>query len=280
MTNGVNAPAPPPGPAAPPKADWKKFLEENVAWSILVLCATIVAGTVAALIWLNGHIDERVTTSQAIRSWLDSRIDEQMKRSEALRIRIEEQIKVSEAFQARIDEQIRKSELLASRIETQLASSTALRERIEGSASVPRGGVVAFDLPEGCPAGWTLKDELAGRFIIGAGTGVDLTARKYRDRGGLERAVISPSSLPRHNHDAGTLTALRSDDFLHFSTAKPSTPESYLPSSWRMVLAGANINAGGHNHRIEGQTGFAGLERPIPHEHMPPFLALYLCQRK
>src|SRR4051812_47573855 len=56
---------------------------------------------------------------------------------------------------------------------------------------VPPGAVMAFDLPAGCPAGWSAFEHAAGRAVIGTATAQQATsnatvAHAYRDSGGRE----------------------------------------------------------------------------------------------
>ena len=74
------------------------------------------------------------------------------------------------------------------------------------SVTVPSGAVIAFDLEEGCPDGWRLHDNSAGRAIVGVSTQPPRGERRidFRDREGSHEHVISDPT-PLHADELGTL---------------------------------------------------------------------------
>ena len=81
---------------------------------------------------------------------------------------------------------------------------------------IPPGIIVSFTGTENdIPDGWVLCDgrnfkdkngnakpspDLRGRFLIGAGTGTNLTERKLNQKGGNETITLNVENLPKHNH--------------------------------------------------------------------------------
>ncbi len=70
------------------------------------------------------------------------------------------------------------------------------RSMIFGSG-VPSGAIMAFNL-KACPSGWSEVPALAGRTIIGAGTGPGLTPRELYAYGGEEKHTMLLSELVPH----------------------------------------------------------------------------------
>ena len=61
--------------------------------------------------------------------------------------------------------------------------------------TIPSGGVVAFDRPGGCPAGWSNFAEGAGRTIVGSEG-----SYPYRSMGGAEMVMLTVREMPSHSH--------------------------------------------------------------------------------
>jgi len=145
-------------------------------------------------------------------------------------------------------------------------------------ARIPSGLVASFDLPDGCPRGWSTFKEGTARFIIGAGTEFDPKYRKWRQRrqgGGVELVdlvsrplrsddgeeahILSEEEMPRHGH-------AYTDNYFHID--RPAPPNSF----------------GGHLHPMGGRQGSMGPTTAEKggngqHNNMPPYIALYFCKK-
>ena len=128
------------------------------------------------------------------------------------------------------------------------------------AVSVPVGAVVAFDLPEGCPKdkGWRHYSAGAGRFIVGVGRhtlndryGSPLESLEPDQTGGHRTHKLVEDELPEHSHtyqfSSGSLSPKHTD---------------------------TTMSEFGAKDRIE-KTGLVG--KNIPHNNMPPFVALRYC---
>ena len=150
--------------------------------------------------------------------------------------------------------------------ERQPVDVTQLEARIatlEAHGWLPSGTVVAIDRADGCPdaAGWGTFAPAISRTIIGAGTpaqnieeplrtderGRNLTSRKYREHGGIERHTLDRDELPPFVEEV-------SSDLKDHGSG-PGTLDVVVA-----VLA-------------EKKSGDAN-----PHDNMPPYIALYFCK--
>lgn len=126
---------------------------------------------------------------------------------------------------------------------------------------VPRGAIMAFDLPRGCPEGWSMFLPAISRTIVGAGnlpTGSSgssstnpLTVRSFGELGGEEAVQLTIDEMPRHSHGA--------------------------------LFAGDGRKAGMLNEYAYHASGYEKL-RPEggsqPHNNMPPYIALHYCKKE
>lgn len=112
--------------------------------------------------------------------------------------------------------------------------------------------IVAFDGSR-CPAGWNAVPELAGRTIIGAGTGNGLSPRNLRDVGGEESHKLTITEMPSHTHGY---------DYTNHQNTPRET--DYSPDEFG-------------NSGTEAQTKPSGGDGG--HNNMQPFLALTYCAR-
>jgi hypothetical protein len=134
------------------------------------------------------------------------------------------------------------------------------------------GAVVAFALPNGCPDGWTVFGPAVSRVIIGAS--LDLVSPRnsdargspplsnwtYNTAGGQETHLLTIAEMPSHKHETIILNGGFGTDF-----KSTDTPRSGFAGNGgnRLPAAYTSEEGGGERHNI-----------------MPPFLALYYCQKK
>ena len=136
--------------------------------------------------------------------------------------------------------------------------------------TVPSGAVVAFDLPNGCPEGWSAYPEAWARFIVGAvseddlgkipgdfredARGEDLSSRLFGKPGGEEQHKLTKPEMPKHSHS------------LYESKREQRQDEG----------GGVFALAGQGNVPPYETTAQGGSE---PHNNMPPYVALYYCKK-
>lgn len=116
---------------------------------------------------------------------------------------------------------------------------------------VPSGAVVAFDLRNGCPAGWQSFDDSNGRFILGSGKGEGLTLRPFGQPGGEETHKLTVLELPAHTHSYS----------------------SYVFSGSKEGKQPAHIKFGGGS--VDGETKSTGQNEAF--QIIPPYIALRYC---
>ena len=138
-------------------------------------------------------------------------------------------------------------------------TATDVADTVKSSLGIPKGVVVAFDLPisgdrpEGCPKGWSAMRDLDGRVILGAGLARN-QKYGYRDIGGEEEVTLSLPQMPKHQH------------LLPVAQNEPN-------EEWAFRADGEGNWTGVH-HRI---SDFSGGDEP--HNNMPPYIALYFCKK-
>ncbi|RWC56290.1 hypothetical protein [Mesorhizobium sp.] len=132
----------------------------------------------------------------------------------------------------------------------QKAMEAAFQAKTAIGIAVPKGAVMAFNLPE-CPEGWSEFGPLQGRSIVGAGAGTGLTERKVGESGGEETHKLTVDEMPSHSH--------------------PYDSESGVDGN-RSGQQDATYN------RIHSSTGAVGGDKP--HNNMSPFFVLRYCERK
>lgn len=165
-------------------------------------------------------------------------------------------------------------------IADQLAQNEEFRALVSRSALGGLSGMVAaFDQSEGCPIGWSNFQLAAGRTIIGVGQGeidqigdqdIPLTERRWRDFGGEESVVLSEAQMPLHSHSMST--SRNAGRNIHDGLA--GSQEGY------------GIDQVFENPVGDSGSGFGELDRVLevrggsrPHNNMPPFVALFFCEK-
>ena len=136
---------------------------------------------------------------------------------------------------------------------------------------VPRGVVIAFDRDDldqdTCPKGWRPFELSRGRVIVGAGdpsgspgsfgsdeNGALLTRRSLREYGGTEKHSLVLNEMPSHTHEYQFSSGYDSPHHVD------NTPAEF-----------------GKKDRI-AKTSATG--DGVPHNNMPPYVALYFCKKE
>ena len=89
--------------------------------------------------------------------------------------------------------------------------STVTASNFVGYGTIPLGGIIMWSgATNAIPSGWALCDgntvngvitpDLRGRFVSGAGQGINLTPRAVGDWGGQETVTLSTGNMPAHAH--------------------------------------------------------------------------------
>jgi hypothetical protein len=127
---------------------------------------------------------------------------------------------------------------------------------IEVFGGVPSNSVVAFDLRDKCPSGWSPFNDANGRFIVGAGKGEGLTVRSFAQTGGNETHALTIRQMPAHTH--------------------PYIDWAGGPGS--CTFSGCN-GTGGDQKKTTSPAGGTENGTTEPFELLPPFLALRMCKK-
>lgn len=154
-------------------------------------------------------------------------------------------------------------------------------------ALIPVGAVMAFDLPEGCPDGWTRFEAGSGRMIVGVGkrVGVEGSFQLLADSngsvyqtGGAETHKLTENQLPSHSHD---LRYFFSDTVGNKQKTIDSglvpRPFTGLSSSGRWTsdwIPGSNDD---WPPLVKSTRDGAKADS---HNNMPPYIALYFCEKQ
>ena len=140
-------------------------------------------------------------------------------------------------------------------------------------AAIPLGAVLPFDLPDGCPIGWSFHLPSGGRFIVGAGphsnrsdNGQPLATYRFRSSGGAETHTLTWDEMPTHDHGGETGEATGADIWVNLAT------ESRFTASKGPDIGLDPQNS--HKHPI------AEAGRDNAHNNMPPYIALYFCKKE
>ena len=138
-----------------------------------------------------------------------------------------------------------------------------IQNAFDTGLTIPRGGVVAFDLPDGCPAGWLNFAEGAGKTVVGSGGPYG-----YRSMGGTEMVVLTVGEMPSHSHVVVGTTegGRRVDEWGHTVSGNGS--------SLRL-----DADDGPPFGEITGTLSALAEGEGQPHENRPPYIALYLCKK-
>jgi microcystin-dependent protein len=131
------------------------------------------------------------------------------------------------------------------------------------------GGSNSFNLPD-----------LRGRFVLGAGTGTNLSNRSLAATGGHEQLTLSVGNLPPHHHGIN-LTTDSSAVHNHQITVPDqlSLLNEFVISYNVRNVSTATASGPAHTHGVTGDTqdnGSGGVTNManVPVDNMPPFLVL------
>lgn len=138
---------------------------------------------------------------------------------------------------------------------------------------VPSGAVVAFDMENGCPSGWTdigKEDPVrfAGRTLVAVGPAVGdrrqpgegTRARVYGAEGGQEAVVLEERQMPVHHHPMRIYRQSAGGE----DTLEPRQFSAETPRDDRGGILGEGVGPAG-----KGEA----------HNNMPPYIALYFCRK-
>lgn len=162
----------------------------------------------------------------------------------------------------------------------------ALETRRDALPAIPSGAVVAFDT--GCPReGWTRYRKTHGRMVIGAtensefmpeyrdsASGTPLARRKAGEHGGEEAVALSTAEMPAHSHITSPPTAYNPTKYRHWG------PWGWSNHRTADFGHAPHFRADSADDKLASRyplTSPAGESKP--HPNMPPFIALYFCQK-
>lgn len=135
-------------------------------------------------------------------------------------------------------------------------SFTATAGSADTQNNVATGAVVAFDLPDGCPDGWSDFGDGAGRVVIGTGSGYP-----YRSSAGEAEVTLGIEHLPKHRHTV--------DEF-----------------EWGFDVDGdgdvgrIEVDNGQPRGRDTGNFTTSSVGDGEAHENLPPYIVLHFCRKE
>ena len=144
----------------------------------------------------------------------------------------------------------------------ELKKRISINERKMLELNIPKGAVLAFDLPDGCPKdGWEPLTDVDGRFIIGSSTKF-----KYRESGGQESYTLSVSNLPNLSVTLSEGNHARLVDASRFDQSGGNSPVVNSKGTRHPYASNINFNI--------GNTGAV-----TKYNIMPPYLPLHFCKK-
>lgn len=178
-------------------------------------------------------------------------------------------------------------ELVGEPLVAAISSELALKHgdemfRHEG---LPDSAIVAFDSQ--CPQGWRRFESAASRMIVGASTKQqlddgpsrfrrgsnleNLSPRPLGEPGGTEQVRLSPQEMPTHRHG---LARLSLGEELEWKDGGTDTNIVYFDLPNPATTAGRK-----QVDYISAENGTRKSGGDQPHYNMPPYIALYFCQK-
>lgn len=181
--------------------------------------------------------------------------------------------------------EIKKTQQFVSRL---LEKNQALEERISkletNYLNAFSGAVLAFNRKEEqrtCPNGWRPFDPGKGRFLVGAGTHHNLDENGKRLKrynayaddlekatGGTEKQTLSESNIPAHSHSLGMLS-------LFGATLEDGGTGANVPY---FNIDDLNRSGGKKVLFTSKESGTRPSGQNVPHNNMPPYVAVYFCE--
>jgi hypothetical protein len=131
---------------------------------------------------------------------------------------------------------------------------------------VPSSAVVAFHAAS-CPDGWQEVEFTNGRFIIGVGETADLTLRHLEEKGGEEEHRLTIEEMTEHTH----ILSASSTDYGFLKGSDRWCGGCDTGSTYTGKTTATTINVKGTINPVGGN---------IPHNNMPPYVALLFCEKE
>lgn len=184
-----------------------------------------------------------------------SAMDEDLKNAQSEIMDLRAQVAQLSALSARVDT------LMSTFAAAQSTAVPALGDHAETRA------IVAYVSSKGektCPKGWVPFEAAKDRFIIGAGAQYPVVG----STGGAAEVTLSEAQMPNHTH-AMPYVSITTDLGWRNAGTTTNMPYFNVPSS-----GSANRVTVGKHHTGVFETG--GNQ---PHTNIPPFIALYYCQK-
>ena len=154
--------------------------------------------------------------------------------------------------------------------------------KIEDMLPFPKGAVVAFDLDQGCPEGWSNFEDAYERTIIGA-TGPPFPEHPYafRTKGGKENIMLTEQHIPLHDHPYTDVYFTEVDRWRpNTGTTREDVPEGlgHATHNGRGETVD-NDNTGWARPKFTGTFGHDDDVRSA-HTNLQPYIALHFCKRQ
>lgn len=127
-----------------------------------------------------------------------------------------------------------------------------------------KNAVLAFDTPDGCPAGWVELTDSEGRVLLGVGP-----RYPYQNRGGTENIALDDSHIPSHAHKFWDV---------YFS----ETDDNPKPKEIRMLPVPGGFGQKGPRDQNNMGWAFSHSTEPsgkgASHSNLQPYIALHFCK--
>lgn len=282
-----------PGETAPRQVSPADIFQRNILWLAFLLIISVVSATAAVFLFFENRIEKQLTTLVPLKvyevyqkdSWAAQRHEAERKASEsqdkASAAQVRAQTAFAEAEGLARDARRHANELVVkmdqinafadiSKITTKLDEALAqpqFREEVIRRV-LPSGAVIAFDLSQGCPIGWSAFRPGGGRTIIGAGpnsnldmSGRPLSSYAVGEIGGEESHSLSIDETPAHSHRV-------------YRHAAGEVQQGNPGAGW---VTGAGSGDTNTYVKDNWQTGVTGGSKP--HNIRAPYIALYFCKK-